>query len=357
VLLKKKRKSAIASPYSQNIGSYGKNRKDVFCYQKKDHLCFDFPQKTNRIKCTEKYEDSIGDMPVKLSIRAIYNNPDIILKYIDDLLNLPTIPLIVKKINEVVKDPSSSAKDLEKIILQDQSLTAKVLSLSNSAYYSFGREIKSVWQAIVLLGFESVKNIAISLSIIQMFKDTEWIKEMNPQNFWIHSFSVAVGADFLGDRSPETTRQLSYLSGLLHDLGKVVFLQALGGEYLEVINYAQNIGCTITEAEDNIMGINHAKVGGYLSEKWALPSEVKATVYYHHSPNMATEYTNFPIIVSLADKLTKQLKIGFSGDFEIDRISEAAIHKLRLTSIDILECKEYLKKERAQIETLSKVIY
>lgn len=293
---------------------------------------------------------------MKLSIRSIYNNPEIVFTYVDDLIHLPTIPLIVKKINEVIRDPSSSAKDLEKIILQDQSLTAKVLSLSNSAYYSFGREIKSVWQAIVLLGFETVKNLAVSLSIINLFKDTEWLKDMDPQNFWIHSFAVAVAADFLGDRSPEIPRQLTYLGGLLHDIGKVVFLQALGAEYLEVINYAQNIGCTITEAEDNVLGVNHSKVGGYLAEKWTLPSEVRSTIYYHHHPKSAEEHANFPIVIALADKLAKQLKIGFAGDYNIARVPESFTKSLKLTSMDILECKEYMKKERASIENLSKIV-
>jgi len=293
---------------------------------------------------------------VKLSIKSIYKNPEIVYSYIDELVNLPTIPLIIKKINEVTRDPASSAKDLEKVILQDQSLTAKVLSLSNSAYYSFGREIKSVWQAIVLLGFETVKNLAISLSIINLFKSTNWVKEINPEKFWVHAFGVGVTADYIAAHSPQIPRQVAYLAGLLHDIGKVVFLKALEGEYMEVIDYAQNIGCSIWDAEESILGINHAKVGGYLAQKWVLPTEIKMAITYHHEPLSTDEHQIYPILINMADQIIKEVKIGFAGDNVVKKIPETYIFKLKISSIDILQCKEYLKEEQESIETLAKVI-
>ena len=139
------------------------------------------------------------------------------------LKTLPALPEIVYQLTMLIDDPNSTAQDLAEVISKDQSLTARVLRLVNSSYYAFRSKISKVSHAISLMGFLSIKNIVLSLSVIDAFRKRELDDGLEHHLFWEHSIGTAAAARSLGERSGYLSPEEAFVAGLLHDIGKVIF--------------------------------------------------------------------------------------------------------------------------------------
>ena len=235
---------------------------------------------------------------------------------IDRNFEMPSVPIVLTKILQLVDDNRASAHRLEELILHDPSLSARILKLANSALYSFRSEVKTISHAITLLGLNLVKSLTIGVSIFESF--TKGLRgEIGCINqLWMHSFAVGLMAqEIWARRTNRNEGEFALLCGLLHDLGKVAFFKkdAIGYTKLFATEKAEE-DPDISTLENMHYGVDHAALGSIIAKHWGLPPDLGAVVRQHHSV-----LTGDPLVaaVSMADQLVKQSGIGYDGDRKI----------------------------------------
>lgn len=241
---------------------------------------------------------------------------------------LPTLPAVLGKILNAAADPDSSAIDLGRLIAADQSLSAILLKLVNSSYYGFYRQIKTVTQAIVVLGFLEVRNLTLTATAFHAFDD--FPSKYDRQQLWRHSLAVALASDRIAkllNRNPEGY----FESGLLHDIGKVVLDWLYPDLFRAAVAEAEAKESSIATAEQNVFGMNHAAVGGLLGEYWNLPETVVETIRAHHSPNEATLDPDQVCIVSVANALAYRAGLGEASSGIPPEVDPVLLERLGLT--------------------------
>ena len=232
----------------------------------------------------------------------------------ESIIRLPTLPTVVSRMIQLVDNPKTSAASLAQFIASDQSLTARILKLANSAYYGFPREITTVNMAIVVLGFNAVKDMGLSLSVFDVFKDIEGDATFSSTDFWQHSIACGVASRVLARRILPRVAGEAFVAGLLHDIGKVILNQYAHAEFVAILKLVASSGVSLDEAELAVIGASHAQVGGWLAEKWNLPTLIVSSIIFHHTPFQApAEFAVMDTLVSLANYLCHTSHIGNSA--------------------------------------------
>ena len=230
---------------------------------------------------------------------------DLTLKRIRDL---PTLPTVVHDIMRMTADEFTSAGDLVNVILSDQSLTANLLKVANSPIYGVPKRIESVRQAVVLLGFSEVHNIALSASVFSTMHRTSGQAVFDRKRFWSHSYLVAYLTREMYERPNPLHPATYFTTGLLHDIGKVVLDQYLPDDFSTINEMIRSRAVTSTEAETQVLGATHAEIGSLLLQRWRLPLEQAAAIRHHHAPWEADDNRQLATALYYADLLT-----GFLG--------------------------------------------
>lgn len=199
-----------------------------------------------------------------------------------EILKVSTVPSVLKKIIEVTEDPDSEVGDIERVIEHDQAVASRVVAVSNAVFYGFPRKINSIHQAILVLGFDMVKGLAISTTI---FEGLNTRARSVLSSLWAHSFEVAMASVMIARKSGKINSEIAFLAGLLHDIGRPLLLQVLNKEYLEVCAFDRN--CLGRERQ--VFGADHAEVGAWFLEKSKLPEECERAIKYHHTPEECLE--------------------------------------------------------------------
>lgn len=227
---------------------------------------------------------------------------DIVLRKVKDI---PSLPEIVTKVMELVSNPTSSAAELSKVIAHDPGLTTRVLRLVNSAYYGFPKQISSVQQAIMILGFTTMRGLVLSTSIFKIFTpiDSKTGKTIDYKEFWKHSISTALCSRIIAGGIGVTEVGDAFSCGILHDIGKVVLDQYDHSDYVEVFKL---VGSKYSlerfiEMEEEVIGINHADIGYKVADKWNLPINLSESIRCHHKPLDAVSYIKLVSIVYIAN--------------------------------------------------------
>ena len=271
--------------------------------------------------------------------------------------SLPTLPQVFYKIVETIETPESSASDVKNTIENDQSISAKILKVANSAAYGYTREIDDISQAIVILGFDMVKSIALSVSVFSTFPKLDTSTRFDRELFWIHTIASAESAVLIADKIGFTKKDQAFLLGLIHDIGKVVLDYYFFPEYQRVIAKARERNCLIRDAEIQILNFDHTLIGAWLGEQWLFPDSIIASLKFHHQVHKAPkEYINHVIITHLADIVTRTAKIGSGGDDNIPKISDIVFEKTDLFPESIDQIVQQLLNKRNYIETFFKFL-
>lgn len=270
---------------------------------------------------------------------------------IQKVSNLPTLPSVIHKIMEVADSTGGNAAALAEVLSKDPSLTSLILRLVNSAYYGQHRQITSIDHAIVILGFQLVKTIALGAGI---FRDgaADGHANFDREAFWVHSLAVATGSKMLAEALPrDLDRDVFFLSGLLHDLGKVVFDNYFNDEYRKVIALTRLQNLWIRDAELRLMDMDHCKAGFYLARKWRFPQETAMAIRYHHDLSRVSGDEGIVCAaVHAADVICRRIKIGSGGDDQIIEL-DPSVSTYGITRDLLGEIERKLEAERENLQS------
>lgn len=273
-------------------------------------------------------------------------------KIIKAVETLPPLPLVLNKLLETIEDDRVAARDLADIIAQDPVLAAEVLKLVNSAVYSLEAKISNLQHAVVIIGFEAIKKLALGISVVNTVAKMPIYKE-TLHKFWIHSMETAIIAKKIAVHLPpvfKVTKTLTeeiFVGGLLHDIGKIILIYAMKFDYLRLLKRVkvENNRTNLCVLERDHYGMDHTDVGAILSNKWYFSTNLRAMIKYHNKPSEVVR--QYPV---------REMYVSSCCVFIADTISSALHRKIFAKKIYCDEFKEY-KKFLAITDDLLEDIY
>jgi putative nucleotidyltransferase with HDIG domain len=243
--------------------------------------------------------------------------PQKLARPIGELTDLPPIPLVATRVMVLVQDPKTTADQLARVVSTDPGLTSKLIRLSNSAEYAFGRPCASARDAIHLLGFLQVRQIAITSSLMSIFHgpledDTTFDSDL----FWAHSLTVAVAAETVARATKAATPADAFTAGILHDLGRLVIRRAMPEEFRQAGKMALEEGIPLHEAELKVTGYSHEVVGQEVATRWQFPPLLASAIGTHHQHDLTVKKDGLAGVIAQCDRmvLSQGITCGYYGD-------------------------------------------
>jgi putative nucleotidyltransferase with HDIG domain len=288
---------------------------------------------------------------------AAQQRDQIVADAIREISHIATLPEITLKIVELVEDPRSTAQDLHKVIANDPALCSRILKVVNSSFYGLPGQIGSINRAIVMLGLNAVKNIAIAASLAKLFRGGELTPNFSAKILWTHSVTTAATAKMLSDKLGFAVSDETFLAGLIHDIGVMVEMQFDRNKLIEVV---QRVGadsdgvpalCMI-EAEDVVFGANHQAFGAALCQRWKFPASLAQVTGHHHNPMaLPPESRILPAMVYIADRLAAEV-----GTFRLDlpdlAMDSGVLDLLKLTPDKVQALRKELPLHLKSVESM-----
>jgi HD-like signal output (HDOD) protein len=232
---------------------------------------------------------------------------------------MPAFSQSVHRVIQLTSDINSDPKALVDVIQHDPILMMRILRLVNSSYFGLAQKISSINHAVVYIGINTVKNLALSAAVIGVLPSTN-AAGFDMDGFLRHSLSTAIIARIIARKSGVQERDVFdyFLSGLLHDFGKIVFAHFLPHEFKKALTMAMEEGVHLYEAEQRVFTVDHTQIGSLLGEKWNLPLHLIASLREHHGHDQ--ESSLIVDAVSAANQISKKLKLGYSGENIIEML-------------------------------------
>jgi HD-like signal output (HDOD) protein len=258
-----------------------------------------------------------------------------LIQLINKVKEMPPLPQSITKILEITKDTSSSAQVLAKVFERDPALTVTILKLANSPAYGFTSKISTITHAIVCLGLETVKSIALTSSTHEMLNKEIPAYCLEEGMLWQHSISSATCARIIAQRIGYKDNEEAYIAGQLLDIGKIVLSRFAEGQFQQVAKKAEDNNIPFNIVEQEVLGFGHPQVGGRVIKKWNLPSSLVEAVQYHHQPNKAETNKTLTYIVHLADAISCMLGIGLGSDGLMYEFEENTLDVLGINKEDV----------------------
>jgi HD-like signal output (HDOD) protein len=216
---------------------------------------------------------------------------------------MPPLPITVSRVLEVTNNPESSANDLLKAILPDQTMCVAILKIANSVLYGRPKQVSSLETAVTVLGFNEIRNIVLAKAAVTAFNSIPKTHEKEIGAFWDHAFTCGLAARIIGEHINQPSGQF-FIGGLLHDIGKLAMLLAFGEKY-DTLKWFTGFSTTAKlQEEQQAFAITHDIVGGRLLRHWQFPDNLIAALHYHHTPNSSPLLQGYPLVIQLADFLS-----------------------------------------------------
>lgn len=214
-------------------------------------------------------------------------NVDHILQKVKSSEELPTLPTVASKLISLTSKEDTTLSDIAELISKDISLSAKILKVSNSAFYSFPQQIGSIHQAVSILGTNAVRSLVLSFSFLSI-RSGKKASQFNFELFWQRSLALAVASKLILEKVKGANTEEIFISGLLQNLGELIFARTFPDEYDKVLEDVQENQHDTILAEENIIGANHCFIGFEIARHWGFPEALLLPILYHHAPE---EYT------------------------------------------------------------------
>lgn len=276
---------------------------------------------------------------------------------IENVRDLPTPPMVFTQIMKVVDDPNTSAYDIAGIVSEDPGISAKVLRITNSAFYGLSGTVTSIKQAVVIVGLNGIKDLVVSTSVIDMFKGDTTGQQFQ-ELFWRHSLVSAFGCRMLAREIAPTDislGEMAFTSGLLHDIGKMVMYLESPEKSQQVLEIADQGPAVEVQLERELFGCDHAEVGQMITERWKLPKVLSNAIAHHHSPLTCSEGVRLVDVVHVADALAYHLFADESEEPAAPTIEPAVFERSGFKLEKVSEYLEAMRAEYLQAETFLKM--
>jgi putative nucleotidyltransferase with HDIG domain len=272
-----------------------------------------------------------------------------IIKKID---TLKPIPSVINKVMSIVEDPESSLPDLSKIIEYDSAVTANLLKVANSAYYGRPGKFDSIHQAIVYLGMDHVVDLVFLASGADNLKPEQKGYDLQDGDLWKYSVLSALIARELAENKGINKTHLIFTAALLKDIGKVILGQYVGDVFEEINHMVVEENLTFREAEKQVIGIDHAELGGMVAESWNFSSKMVEIIQNHHQPQKSSISEIESSIVYLADTICMMIGVGSGSDGLAYRFHKEVLERLQFTERDLQEIMAMFGEKLQHVESL-----
>lgn len=252
------------------------------------------------------------------------------IELVNNIKDIQAMPSVIVKALNIMKKPTASMKELGDIVMFDQSLTIKILALVNSAYYGFSQQISSINIALSLLGLVKVKNIIVAVAMKPMMSNA------GDKELWKHSMRVAAGCEYLAKLTKIMDADEAFISGFIHDVGKVVLNMTNDKLYAKVIKAVEE-GDYILDIEKKLFDSDHVKTGSLLAKRWQLPILLANIISYHHNPALSS----IPVpcnLICAVDKLVQER-------FDPNSLDKDFIKSLGIDMEDIEDLREAIRQK------------
>jgi putative nucleotidyltransferase with HDIG domain len=245
---------------------------------------------------------------------AIAKDPKLIVaEAVKKVATIATLPEVTMRIIKTVEDPKSSATQLHKIVAHDPALVTRILKVVNSSFYGLPGQIASIERAIVLLGLNAVKNIAVAASLGQLFRGVKLCDGFTAKDLWTHCVAVACASREIAKSMHVTFVDEAFLAGMIHDIGLLVSLQTAPEQLQRVCAEVRKGNLDFCQTERAITGVDHQMLGAGLAEMWKFPKACQMVARHHHDPvNIPEEFRLLVGIVYMADTICCQQGLGFN---------------------------------------------
>nr|WP_246545780.1 HDOD domain-containing protein [Pelotalea chapellei] len=262
-----------------------------------------------------------------------------------DIRTLPTLPGVINKLNTLSENAKASVQEMARLVSSDQVLSARILRLANSPSYGFYR-VSTISNAIILLGVNVVKSLAISSSIFE-------IMERSSVGLWEHSLGAGVAANLIARKLALPECEEIATAALLHDIGKVIISLKCTESEQHIKKMIHEKQLYMREAEREVLDTDHAEVGAWLSKSWFLPDKLSEPIAFHHDVQLSQNHRIKTAVVHLADVLIKASGFGESGDRYVPQIQKIAWDVLKLNDEILTELVEELEDKLVEARNFS----
>lgn len=231
---------------------------------------------------------------------------DDIVKKLNEIKDLPTLPVITFEVNKMLANDRITVDKLSKTIEKDQVIVSKLLKLVNSSFFGVRSRVGSVSEAVVRLGFNSVRNVIVSVSVFESLTLDGETTDFNIQDFWTHSVAVAITSRYLSEKSRIQDPDDCFVGGLLHDIGMIIIARYFPDILIRLIHRVKEDRISIYDAEHALIPIRHNKIGEIIAKRWQLPQALCDTLKYHHTPNKYAVNPELLTLVHLGDIIVRR---------------------------------------------------
>jgi len=260
-------------------------------------------------------------MPVTISKKDIFAR----------LHQLPSLPLIVQEVITSFNDAGLDTASLADRIAKDQGLSAKVLRVANSSFYGLPHKIGSIQDAVVVLGFDSIRSLALSAGMAQAFSPSP-AGLFDRHAYWMRSFRVAGYANALA-QCLQQGQQMAYTAGMFYEAGQLVLDVCIPEQFANILQQQKASGLDLVEIEQAELGCDHALIGAEMARRWNFPPEIEHAIHYWRTP----EHEPFELVTAMVYVATL-LENGLSGDALINHLPATLRGRLKINWERIEAC-------------------
>ena len=269
---------------------------------------------------------------------------------------VPTLPIVYQQLFSKMSNPDVSAPQLAEVVSRDQSLATKILKLVNSAFYGYKKEINTISRAMVILGFRTVRNAALAISVFDYVSGAEEDSRFPVEDFWKHSLCAASVAKVVGQRTSMKQQEETFVAGLLHDIGKMIMLKYFPDDFGEVCGYAMDNNVTWIEAEKELLNVNHTSVAKAVLRSWNFPANLTEAIQFHHSPSSGTSYPSLVALTNIADNISYELGMGSPSSHTSKDCDPWSLSELGTTKAKIMRYQDTIMEETTQALEILQII-
>lgn len=262
------------------------------------------------------------------------------------LHDIPTLPIVAMRVNELINDPNSSSADIAEILKKDQVMTAKILRLVNSSYYAIPGGVADVQRALAFLGFNTLAQLVLSLSVFSVFQGAT-SEHFSILDFWKHALGTAVCSELLAKRLKLPKPEEAFTCGLLHDIGKLVLHEIDPERLAAIVTETAKSQRSFFDVEREWDLPGHSYLGEVIATKWGLPQVIRLSIHYHHfdtskMDSILSSMKPMIQVVRLANTLCIKNGVGKSGDCSTGEVTADMLNPLNILPSEIPEIEAQL---------------